>query len=74
MFNLKMCIPNVTKVLAEHCKELSALKYFRMPIRVNKFVLHPYDFDSLTVEDIVNIKKVIRFSQLVINSWIEIYQ
>ena len=68
-----MCNSNVTKVLAEHCKELSALKYFRMPIRVNKFVLNLNEFDSLTVEDIVNIKKVIRFTQLVINSWIEIY-
>jgi hypothetical protein len=57
---------NVTRVLAEHCKELSTLQYFRMPIRVNKFVLNLYDLDSIAVEDIVNIKKVIRFSQLVI--------
>ena len=64
---------NATKVLAEHCKELSALQNFRMPIRVNKFVLNLNDFVSLTVEDIVNIKKVIRFSQLVIGNWIEFY-
>jgi hypothetical protein len=29
-------------------------------------VLNLYDLDSIAVEDIVNIKKVIRFSQLVI--------
>ena len=58
---------NVTKRLALHCQELSALQYYRIPIRVNKFVLNFFDFDILTIEDIINIKKVIRFSQLVIN-------